>query len=246
MQEKILPVMTVALIGAAFAVGLLYGKVSVYESGGGNPDAPQAQAGNQAQGGNQPPAAPEVTELDESMWDRVVADAAAAVGEEDAPVTMVEFTDYQCPFCARYFEDTYGQVMENYVETGQVRYLTRDLPLSFHQNAEDAALAARCAGDQDAYMAMHDALFENQDGWSNASDPQEQFVSYAQELGLNTGSFTSCYENGTYTEAIQEDLALAREVGATGTPTFFINGTKLVGAQPYTAFEAEIEDALAQ
>jgi protein-disulfide isomerase len=155
----------------------------------------------------------------------------------------VEFTDYQCPFCKQAYETTYPQIMSEYVDVGKVRYLIRDLPLSFHPNAKPAALAARCAGDQGKYLEMHDTLFTNQEEWINLSDPGEEFKGYAQELGLS-GEFASCYDEDRYGDVIDDDVALANSVGATGTPTFFINGKPLIGAQPYSAFQAAIEAEL--
>jgi protein-disulfide isomerase len=243
MKDKLVPFLVALVVIGAFAVGLLYGKVSVYEDG--------AVAGTKADNAAAVPAAgdavappPEITTLTDEQWQEIVADPVAVKGEQNAAVTMVEFTDYQCPFCARYFIDTYGQIESNYIDTGKVQYLVRDLPLSFHANAKPAAIAARCAGDQDAYFEMHDKLYETQAEWSNTADPTEQFSGYAADLGLNQSTFGTCYSSGEYDAAVDEELALAAKVGASGTPTFFINGEKLVGAQPYTAFEAAIEAAL--
>ena len=243
-QDKLIPVMTVALIAAAFFLGNLWGKVQIYE-GGSTPS--RAAAGTPTDGsgdaaGALPAPAPEGP-LSEELWNEIITDPVYAFGEESASVTMVEFTDYQCPFCKRHFDETHSQVLSDYVNSGQVRYLFRDLPLSFHANAKPAALAARCAGDQGKYLEMHDKLFEMQDNWSNGS-ADEAFKGYASDLGLNTGTFDTCYDNGTYNEAIDAELALAAKVGASGTPTFFVNGTKIVGAQPFSAFQAAIDAAL--
>lgn len=247
MKDKLVPVLVALVVISAFAVGLLYGKVSVYEKGGGSGSGTQAGDTQPAETGNTAPQAPpEQVNLDADTWEEVTTDPAAVIGEDGADIVMVEFTDYQCPFCARYFEETYGQVVENFVDTGRVQYMVRDLPLSFHQNAKPAAIAARCAGEQDAYVAMHDALFEFQDEWVNVSDTQETFVGYASELGINTDDFTTCLGSEEIEAQVDADLALANKVGATGTPTFFINGTKLVGAQPYAAFESVIEEELAE
>ncbi|MBI2010269.1 MAG: DsbA family protein [Candidatus Chisholmbacteria bacterium] len=223
------------MIGAAFWTGTLYQRVRMFESG-------QQVAGTQTGTGAAP--APEVaTPLSDDQWQELLASPAAVNGSEDAAVTIVEFTDYQCPFCKQAFDATYPQIVADYIETGKVRYVIRDLPLSFHPNAKPAALAARCAGEQGKYLAMHDALFENQNEWINLSDPAEQFKEYAQELGLSA-DFAACYDGDRYGAVIDDDLALAQTVGATGTPTFFINGKPLIGAQPYSAFQAAIEGEL--
>lgn len=236
MKEKLFPFLVVGLVITAFAAGLLYGKVSVYEKQG-------TAAGAQDTGNQALPQEPEQTTLTDAQWQDAQASYAAAMGEEDAPVTIVEYTDYQCPFCARFYTDSYGQIIENYVDTGKVRYLLRDLPLSFHANAKPAALAARCAGDQDKYFDMHDILFEKQAEWSEGS-PADKFAGYAKDIGLNTGTWQSCYDSGKYNDAIDDDVKTATAIGATGTPTFFINGEKIVGALPYASFEAAIEAAL--
>ncbi|MFC1654061.1 DsbA family protein [Patescibacteria group bacterium] len=234
-QDKALPVMVIALIGAAFALGMMWGKVQVYEKGG-SPSGP-LNAKEQAQQPEEP------TVLEGDALENLLVDPAYAFGDENAPVTLVEFTDFECPFCKRYTDETFVQIVENYVDTGKVRYIMRDLPLSFHPNAKPAALAARCAGDQGKYKEMHSLLFENQDKWS-VGDSGEKFASYAVELGLNTTDFSSCVESDKFAEAIDADLELAAKVGASGTPSFFVNGTSLVGAQPYAAFEKLIEESL--
>ena len=237
MQEKLIPIMTVGLIIAAFAVGLLYGKVSVYETG-------NAPSNNQAAQAPAAPQEPQEVILDDATFAKLLDNPAASKGNKNAPVSLVEFTDYQCPFCARYVTDTYNQIVENYVDTGDVYYVVRDLPLGFHPNAKPAAMAARCAGDQNKYFEMHTAIFDGQQAWSSLSDPQETFESLAKEVGLSLGTFTSCYTSDKYSQAVDDDLALAGTVQASGTPTFYINGKQLVGAQPYSAFQAAIDEAL--
>jgi protein-disulfide isomerase len=240
-KDKIIAIQVIALTLCAFAVGLLYGKVSVYEKNGGTALNQDAAADPNAQA-----PAEEKLQLTEDEWNTVLADAKYAKGDNDAPVTIVEFTDFQCPFCARFYEDSYGQIMSEYVDTGKVKYISRDLPLSFHQNAENAALAARCAGDQNKYFEMHDELFKTQAAWSELPDPKAEFSKAAGTIGINEGTFASCYDSGKYRQDIADDLALAAEMGASGTPTFFINGTKLVGAQPFATFKQSIDAALAQ
>ena len=105
--------------------------------------------------------------VSDELWQQLLDNPAASKGPDDAAVTLVEYTDYQCPFCQRHFQQTSGLIEENYVDNGKIRYITKDLPLSFHPNAHAASQAARCAGDQGKYWEMHDALFENQQSWSN-------------------------------------------------------------------------------
>jgi protein-disulfide isomerase len=239
MKDKLVPVLVVAIIVAAFAVGLLYGKVSVYEKSG--TAAGTAQPGTDDAPAQQP--AEEEPVLADDQWKELISAKAPTLGKDSAKVTMVEFTDYQCPFCSRYINDSFVQIKKDYIDTGKIRYMQFDLPLPFHTNAKPAALAARCSGDQNKYWEMHDVLFEKQTDWESG-DAKEKFAGYASEIGLNASTFAQCYDSGKYNEAIDEDLALAQKVGASGTPTFFINGERLVGAQPISAFTAVLDKQL--
>lgn len=231
--------LVLAMIGAAFWTGTLYQQVKGLKGGSNS-----AVAGT-GTGGSAPAQEAPRAVLEGDEWEELLKDPAATLGDSSAKVTIVEFTDYQCPFCQRAFQDTYPQIKEKYVDTGKVFYVTRDLPLAFHGNAEPAALAARCAGDQGKYLEMHDKLFDNQDEWI-VGEPGDKFAGYAGELGLDGGSFASCYGEEKFSEEIANDLALAGRVGATGTPTFFINGIQVVGAQPISAFEQVIEAELSK
>lgn len=171
---------------------------------------------------------------------------AYTLGDPEAPVTIVEYTDFQCPFCRRHFEETFSQIVENYVDTGTVRYVFKDFPLtSIHPQAREAAQAARCAGDQAAFLGMHDLLFERQDAWSNRT-PTDIFIGYAEELGLDEATFDECLTSEKYAEAVDADLQEGAALGITGTPAFFLNGYPLSGAQPYSVFVQAIDSLLAQ
>ena len=170
---------------------------------------------------------------------QVSADDDPVKGNPDAPVTIIEFSDFQCPYCASFFSDTLPQIEQNYIDTGKVKLVYRDFPLSFHANAEPAAEAAECAGEQGKYWEMHDKLFENQASLSAASYKQ-----WAADLGLDTAKFDSCLDSSKYASEIQKDVQDGQAAGVSGTPTFFVNGNKVVGAQPYSVFEQAIEAAL--
>jgi protein-disulfide isomerase/plastocyanin len=178
--------------------------------------------------------------IGETATVEVSMDDDAVKGDENAPVTIIEFSEFQCPFCGKFFEETYPQIVKNYVDTGKVKYVFRDFPLDFHPNAQKAAEAAECAGEQDKYFEMHDLLFANQDALDVAS-----LKSYAKKLKLNTADFDECLDSGAMADEVAKDLADGQSYGITGTPGFFINGKMLSGAMPYEAFEAEIEAALA-
>ena len=172
-------------------------------------------------------------------------------GDGKARVAVIEFSDYQCPFCGRYSKGAYAQIEDDYIETGKVRYVFRDLPLPFHKQAFKAAEAAHCGGEQGKFWEMHDLLFQNQ----TALAP-EQLPGHAKSLGLDEAKFQQCLNSGRFEADIKRDVADAGSVGITGTPTFLIGLVqpgdgrvkvvkKLVGAKPYEEFKAAIDGTLA-
>ena len=170
-----------------------------------------------------------------------------SLGSPTAPVTMVEFTDYQCVFCRRYYQTSFGELKKNYIDTGKLRYVVQDFPLSFHADAMRAAQAAHCAGAQGQYWTMRNALISNQ---SNLS--QDALVGYAQGLKLDMGRFRTCLTSGDYAAEIQRSMEEASSIEVSGTPTFVlgssipngVTGAKIEGAQPYAVFEAKIKELL--
>lgn len=166
-----------------------------------------------------------------------VAATGPAQGPEDAPVTIVEFSDFECPFCRR-IHPTLKQVMESY--EGKVRLVYRQLPLtSIHANAMKAAEASLCAHEQGQFWAMHDAMFEGEGGLAVAS-----LKATAADIGLDAEAFARCLDSGEMTDAVEADLEAARELGLSGTPALFINGRYLSGAQPYETIARVIDDEL--
>lgn len=167
----------------------------------------------------------------------VKVDGAYAQGLKDAPVTLVEFTDFQCPFCSRAVA-TVKEVMRQY--PGKVRWVFRDFPIaSLHPNAPKAAEAARCAGDQGKFWEYHDLLFDSQ-----AQTTIADFKRYAEQMKLDPKSFEQCLDSGKHRAAVEADVQEGSRLGITGTPTFFINGRILVGAQPLENFKKVIEAEL--
>ncbi len=171
------------------------------------------------------------------------------IGDEDAQITMIEFTDYQCPFCGRHFTQTHSQIKANYIDTGKVKLITRDFPLSFHPHAQKAAEATECADDQGKFMEMHDKLFELQGTWSNTTDAPGTFKQYAADLGLNAGTFDTCLDSGKYKDEVAKDMADGSASGIDGTPGFWILGPdgqsqKISGAYPYESFKAAFDGML--
>jgi protein-disulfide isomerase len=172
-------------------------------------------------------------------------------GEAEARVTLVEISDYQCPFCSRYTRDTYPQVENEYIKTGKVKSVFLDLPLeSLHNAAFGAAKAARCAGDQGKYWEMHDRLFANQ-------KTLEPWNPHAEAIGLDVAVFETCVGGTKHDDAIRRDMAEAQKLGITGTPAFLIGRTDpksskltvaaaLRGARPFADFKTEIDKLLAE
>jgi len=175
----------------------------------------------------------------------VATTGAFAIGAKDAPVTMVEFTDFQCPFCYRFHVNTFAELKKNYIDTGKVRFVSRDLPLDFHPNALQAAQAGRCAGEQGQFWPMRDRM---------AASPEQldmpHLLTYAQDLKLNVENFRSCVESGKYKAAIQNDIQEATKIGANGTPSFVIGkstpdkieGELVIGAMPYQTFDEKLKE----
>ena len=171
---------------------------------------------------------------------RVDVTGRPATGPERAAVTLVEFTDYQCPYCARYFKETYGDLLA--ANAGKLRYVVRNFPVSsLHPNAQKAAEAAECAFAQGKFWEYHDVLFER-----SPRIPLDSLKHFAERLGLNTKRFNACLDSGEKESTVERDLKDGRRYGVRGTPTFFINGRILLGAQPIAAFQARIDSAIQQ
>jgi protein-disulfide isomerase len=194
------------------------------------PELPRAAA---------PPERVSVSLADAGQW--------YAQGKEDAPVTIVEFTDYQCPYCRRFDQGTFADLKKNYIDTGKVRFLSRDLPLEFHSNAQRAAEAARCAGDQGKFWEMRSMLF------AGSELSREAILKNAQSLPLDAAVFAACVDSEKHKAEITADLAESTRLHITGTPTFLVGksgkdvleGAKINGALPLAAFDAAIRQALA-
>lgn len=176
-----------------------------------------------------------------------VAPGWYSMGRDDAPVTMVEFADYQCPFCRKFHAETFAELKKNYIDTGKVRYVSRDLPLDFHPNAPGAAVAARCAGEQHKFWEMRELMV------ANAADlTSPSLLKYGSQINLDMTAFSGCLNNNTYTTAIQKDVADAGALGISGTPSFVIgktandqiSGVRIVGAVPYSVFDTAIKNQL--
>lgn len=166
-------------------------------------------------------------------------DDDAFLGDENAPIVIIEFSDYQCPFCNKFYEETLPLIKKNYIDTNKVKLVYRDFPLEIHPQAQKSAEAAECTRDEggnEAYFKFHNILFENQ-----ASLSESNYKKWAAELGFK---IDSCLDSGEKTQEVLDDLEDGISAGVSGTPTFFINGNEISGAQPYSVFETQIEGLL--
>ena len=218
----------------AFAAGVMLGYVVWgLDSAKGAVQASQSDA----QAGGPVVEAP-VTAQPEFVRYDIPSKGFPSIGPTDAPITIVEFSDYQCPYCRRWHTEVYQPLLNAY--PGQIRFVYRHLPLtSIHPHAFPAAEAAMCAGDQNSYWQFHNKLFGSETLGENV------YTQYAQELGLDVNAFETCVTDHKYQEAIQTDLDFAVNLGVRSTPTFFINGLAVVGAQPLDVFKQVIDQELA-
>jgi protein-disulfide isomerase len=173
----------------------------------------------------------------DERYDVVAADNPS-VGPEDALVTIVEFSDFQCGYCGRFADETLQRILDTY--EGRIRFVYRDY-IIFGQESYAAALAAECADDQNAFWEFHNLIFSNQQSLG-----REQYISFATQLELDVEQFTQCYDTEAHRTNIAEDYNYGESLGITGTPTFFINGRFVSGAQPYETFVTIIDEELAR
>jgi len=175
-----------------------------------------------------------------------LADDDPSLGEAAAPVTIVEFSDFQCPYCRQFYSDTYQQLKRAYVDTGLARIVYRDFPLDFHAAARPSALAAECADEQGRFWDYHDKIFDAQavQGTGTISYGTTELKQWARDIGLNASQFDLCLDSEKYGDDVDADMEAGKQAGVSGTPSFFVNGRLLIGAQPFSAFEQLIEAEL--
>jgi protein-disulfide isomerase len=171
-----------------------------------------------------------------------------AMGDPNAPVKITEFSDFQCPYCKNFVDNTEALIVENYVATGKVYFVY--VPYGpggsyIGPESEDAAMAAFCAGDQGKFWEYHDMLFANQTGENVGDFTEKRLVAFADALGLNTSEFQSCFTSKKFADKLAQGLAEGQQAQIGGTPSFLVNDQKLEGAQPFSAFQQAIDTALA-
>ena len=167
------------------------------------------------------------------------------LGSKVAPLTIVEYTDYQCPFCQRFHVTAFAELKKNYIDTGKARFFSKDMPLDFHPNAMRAAQAARCAGEQKKFWELRDTMGANPEKLD-----MDHIAGFAADLKMDPAALRACVDSGKYKEPVQRDVLEAMRIGANGTPTFVVgksagdgvDGELLVGALPFQMFDVKLKD----
>lgn len=211
----------IAAILISVSVLVSAGKISWDRSGGGsNPQAAQEEGGE---------------------FEVAKRKDAPTIGT--GKVELIVFSDFQCPFCQQFYNGAYKEIKAKYIDTGKVKITFRHFPLPFHQNAQKAGEAAECANRQGKFWPYHDILFEKMQADGTGLDIAS-LKQYAQNLGLNIVKFNACLDGGETAEIVKKDLKDGQDATVSGTPTIFVDGKKVVGAQPFESFKQEIEAAL--
>lgn len=223
------------LVLAAFLIGVLFTKVQYLEKGQGSTAVPSAQAPNQqAQQGLSP-----------GQKVDVKVGKLPVLGKGNAKVTIIEFADFQCPFCGKWFTESEGNLIKDYVNTGKVKFSFRHFAF-LGQESNWASEASECANEQGKFWDFHDYLFKNQKGENQGTFSKENLKGFAANLGLDTLKFNACLDGGKYAKAVTDDTKAGQTAGVSGTPTIFVNGQVMVGAQPYSVLKTLIDQELAK
>ena len=234
------------LISAVIISGaILYSKSGTISGGATAIAGKQNLAATDQQLGHQPPGG----------LNRVSTDDDPVLGDKNAPLTIVEFSDYECPFCKRSFDQVLPELKKNYIDTGKLKLVFRDFPLSFHANAHKEAEAAECArsqSDDATYFKFHDQIFTRTTS-NGVGLALSQIPIIARDLNLNVSQFQQCLNSGKFGDEVDKDIADGTAAGASGTPSWFIgrsskdgvvNSRLVVGAQPFSAFKVIIDEEL--
>ncbi|OHA01027.1 MAG: hypothetical protein A3C11_00945 [Candidatus Sungbacteria bacterium RIFCSPHIGHO2_02_FULL_49_12] len=218
--------------GAIIVAGVLIALAVLYSGGFRSPS--NAGGGKPADGGTA--GAGQKTNAE-------IASDGPALGSPDAPVVVVEFSDFQCPFCGKFHQEVEQKLLNDYVKTGKVQFVYRNFAFLGPESV-DAAAAALCANDQGKFWLYHDYLFSHQQGENQGAFAKDKLKSFAAAIGLNTSQFNSCFDSQKYTEKVNKDKADAVALGVNATPTTFVNGVQIQGAVPYAQFKQAVDQAL--
>ncbi len=178
-----------------------------------------------------------------------LAPGGFSLGDPKAPLVMVEYTDFQCPYCQQFHNTAFAQIKSNYIDTGKLRFISRDFPLDFHENARRAATAGRCAAEQGKFWEMRHLMIVNA-----ASLSADNLATYAASTNMNVPAFKSCLQADKFKAQIDQDIAEGSVAGVQGTPSFVVGrvendkleGVRIVGALPYASFDAKLQEMLEQ
>lgn len=229
--------LVLSLVILAFLLGMLTNKVIYLEQASKTPAA--NVAANTVPVETPYPTIPQYVDVDPGKL--------PLKGNKDAKVAIVEFSDFECPFCGKFFTDNMKQLDEKYIQTGKVKLYYRHYPLtSIHPLAQKAGEASECANEQGQFWGYHDKLFIDQTTWSAlaAEAALTTFTDYAGQLGMNTDQFRTCLDSGKFAQRVTDDTAAGTQAQVDGTPTFFINGQRLVGAVPFADLQKLIDQEL--
>ena len=173
-------------------------------------------------------------------------DSDHVLGDPGAKVTVVEYSDFQCPFCRSFWQDTFSQIKKDYIDAGKAKFVYRHFPLGFHPMAIPSAKAVECAAERGKFWELHDQIFEEQakQGGGTIQYTEADIKNWAGQIGLSGDDFNQCLSSDKYGARIQRDLQSGNQFGVDGTPTIFVNGQRVIGAQSYAVFKAAIDAAL--
>ena len=187
-----------------------------------------------------------------SVYQNVTAGNLPTLGNNNAKVLVVEWADYQCPFCEQFFTQVEPQIKKDYIDTGKIKFAFRDFPFLGQPTSDpagdesaNAANAARCANEQGKFWQYHDYLYSHQGQEDQGAFSKDNLKKFASDLGFNTDQFNQCIDSNKYAKDATDDMNAGKAVGVSGTPTVYVNGTQIVGAEPYSAFKDAIDKALA-
>ena len=236
-KSPMLPLVVAAVAAVALAATLISSLSSNGSDEGSSTSATSASSQGAADGGNRAP---------DETWERLVrreADDPMAIGDVDAPVVMLAYSEFQCPFCGKFARDTEPELIEQYVESGVLRIEWRDFPYLGPESGT-AAEGGRAAAEQGKFWEFHDAMYANQLPPNSGNLDEEYLVGVAESIGLDADQFRSDLSSQATKDAVARDFQEGQAIGVTGTPAFVINGVPVIGAQPTEVFKTTIEQAL--
>jgi protein-disulfide isomerase len=181
----------------------------------------------------------------QSVSSITLAGSVKVMGNDNAPLTMTEYSDFQCPLCKQFFDQSLPTLKQKYIDTGKLKLVYKQFPLNIHPQAPDAALASECALEQNKFWEMHDSLFKNQSLWAGqAASHLDTFKKLASDLGMDQNKFADCLDKRKYDGNVNKDYQEGISKNVTGTPTFYLNDQVIIGAQPTQTFIDAIEAKL--